>query len=62
MGKMGFEYYIDEETLWDYQKKSLKLRLQWLYYGNKFRQKYPKEVVEKQEELRSVEVEKKPEG
>ena len=52
--KTGFEYFIDEETLRDYQKKSLELRLKWLYYGNKFRQQYPREVIEKQEKLRGA--------
>jgi len=52
MERTGFEYFIDEETLRDYQKKSLELRLKWLYYGNKFRQKYPRDVIEKQEKLR----------
>jgi hypothetical protein len=46
MEKTGFDYYIEEEILKDYQKKSLKLRLKWLYYGNKFRQKYPKDSRE----------------
>ena len=54
MGKAGFDYHIDEEILKDYQKKPLKLRLKWLYYGNKFRQKYPKDVIETQEKMRST--------
>lgn len=36
---------------------SLELRLRWLYYGNKFTQKYPQDVIEKQERLRGKEVE-----
>jgi len=38
MEKTGFDYFLEEEILRDYQQKSLKLRLKWLYYGNKFRQ------------------------
>ena len=54
MGTKGFDYYIDEEILKDYQKKPLKFRLKWLYFGNKFRQKYPKDVIEMQEKMRSM--------
>jgi len=57
---MGFDYFIYEETLRDYQKKSLELRLKWLYYGNKFRQQYPREVIEKQEKLRGAQIETDP--
>jgi len=38
MEKTGFDYFLEEGILRDYQQKSLKLRLKWLYYGNKFRQ------------------------
>jgi len=57
LNKSGFGYRIEEEILWEYQKKSLELRLKWLYYGNKFRQKYPRDVIERQEKLRGAEVE-----
>ncbi len=54
METKGFDYHIDEEILKNYQKKSLKLRLKWLYYGNKFRQKYPKDIIEMQEKMRGT--------
>jgi len=56
MKKTGFDYYLDKDILQDYQKKSLKLRLKWLYQGNKLRKHYSKEIIKKQEKLRRGEV------
>jgi len=52
MAKTGFDYYLSREALEGYKKKSLKLRLEWLFYGNILRKNYPKEIIEKQERLR----------
>jgi len=52
MAKTGFDYYLSREVLEGYKKKSLKLRLEWLFYGNILRKNYPKEIVERQERLR----------
>ena len=50
--KKGFDYYLEREILEDYGKKPLELRLRWLYYANKFRKYYPKEIIERQEKFR----------
>lgn len=52
----GFDYYLDKKICEDYQKKPLRLRLKWLYQANKLRKHYPKDIIEKQERLRSGEV------
>jgi len=52
MEKTEFDYEIDEKMLQDYQEKSLELRLKWLFYGNKFRKHFPREIIEKQERFR----------
>jgi len=56
MKKTGFDYYLDKDILQDYKKKSLKLRLKWLYQGNKLRKHYSKGIIKKQEKLRRGEV------
>jgi len=49
MEKMEFDYYIDEKILRDCPKKSLKLHLKGLYYGNRSRKQYPEEIIQQQE-------------
>ncbi len=48
----GFDYYLDENIIEDYQKKPLRLRLKWLYQANKLRKCYSKDIIEKQNKLR----------
>lgn len=52
MKNIGFGYYLDKDILKDYQKKSLKLRLKWLYQANRLRKYYPKKTIKKQEIFR----------
>ena len=49
----GFDYYLDENIVEDYQKKPLRLRLKWLYQANKLRKYYSKDIIKKQEKLRA---------
>jgi len=49
---VGFEYYLDEETIKKYQEKSPKLRLKWLYFGNLLRKQYPQEIIKLQDKFR----------
>jgi len=48
----GFEYYLTKESIDEYRKKPLELRLQWLYMGNLFRKDYPKDIVKLQDIFR----------
>jgi hypothetical protein len=41
----GFDYYLSEETIKEYQKKPPELRLKWLYMGNLLRKKYTKDII-----------------
>ena len=49
---IGFNYYLDNDIIKDYQKKPLKLRLKWLYQANKLRKYYSKDIIEKQDRFR----------
>lgn len=48
----GFRYFLTDEILKEYENKSIKLRLKWLYQINKFRHNYPKEIIRIQEKFR----------
>ncbi|MFW6172150.1 MAG: hypothetical protein ACOC5T_00185 [Elusimicrobiota bacterium] len=54
--KKGFDYYLEEEILEGYKKKSVEKKLQWLYAGNKLRINCPDEVKERQEKYRRGEI------
>ena len=54
---VGFDYYLDDETIRRYQEKSLEQRLRWLYMGNLLRKSYPRSIVEIQEQFRHPEQE-----
>jgi hypothetical protein len=54
--KKGFDYYLEKDILEGYEKKTIELRLKWLYYANKFRKYYPKEIIERQEKFRKGEI------
>jgi len=49
----GYEYYISREMLRDYQRKSPKIRLLWLFQGNLLRSKYPKSLIKIQDRFRA---------
>lgn len=48
----GFDYYLAKETIREYQKKPIELRLKWLYYANLLRKAYPKRIIEIQDKFR----------
>jgi len=48
----GFDYYLSKEMIREYQRKPLALRLKWLYMGNLFRKKYPKDIIKLHERFR----------
>jgi hypothetical protein len=48
----GFDYYLSDETIKQYQEKSPELRLQWLYMGNLLRKGYDKRIIKVQEKFR----------
>ena len=52
----GFSYYVDDKVIEEYRKKPLELRIKWLYYMNKLRKYYPKDIIEKQEKFRKGEI------
>jgi len=52
----GFDYYLSDDVLKDYENKDIKLRLQWLYQLNKFRKFYPDEIIQQQEKFRKGEI------
>ena len=54
--KRGFDYYLEDEILEDYKRKSIKLRLRWLYQINELRRDYPKEIIESHEKFRRGEL------
>ena len=55
-GKKGFDYYLSEEVIKDYRKKSPELRLKWLYMGNLQRKGYPHHIIKRQERFRKGEI------
>jgi len=56
MKENGFNYYLDKDTLKNYQKKPLKLRLRWLCQGNKLRKYYSKDIIQIQDKFRGTEI------
>ncbi len=50
--KIGYAYFVNDELLKDYESKSAKLKLEWLYQLNKFRKTYPKNIIKIQEKFR----------
>lgn len=48
----GFDYYLSQDTLDEYGKTSLELRLQWLYMGNLLRMGYDRKTIEIQDRFR----------
>lgn len=48
----GFNYYLAQDIIKEYQKKPPELRLEWLYQANIFRKAYPKRIIELQDKLR----------
>lgn len=50
--KKGFDYFLAKETIEEYRRTPLELRLQWLYMGNQLRMGYDQKTIEKQDRLR----------
>ncbi len=50
--KKGFDYFLSKETIEEYRKTPLELRLQWLYMGNQLRMGYDKKTIELQDRFR----------
>lgn len=50
--KKGFDYFLAKETIEEYSKTPLELRLQWLYMGNLLRMGYDKKIIEIQDRFR----------
>ncbi len=48
----GFDYYLSKDTIEEYCKTSLELRLQWLYMGNLLRMGYDQKTIEIQDRFR----------
>ena len=48
----GYKYHIEENVLKEYQRKPLRLRLQWLYMGNCLRKGYDKKIKDLQDAFR----------
>ena len=48
----GFRYYLSDEMLERYQKKTVALRLQWLYMANVLRKGYSKKTIAIQDRFR----------
>jgi len=48
----GFSYTLSEETLRDYRKKPLELRLRWLYMGNLLRMSCSRRIRKIQDRFR----------
>lgn len=48
----GFDYFLAKETIEEYRKTPLELRLQWLYMGNQLRMGYDKQTIDRQERFR----------
>ena len=51
--KKGFDYFLSKETIEDYRRTPLELRLQWLYMANQLRMGYEKRTIEVQDMLRA---------
>ncbi|RLD97082.1 MAG: hypothetical protein DRI91_05935 [Aquificota bacterium] len=56
-GKGGFRYYVSPQRLEEYGKWPLERRLAWLFFANKMRRSYPKEVLEIQDAFRRGDIE-----
>lgn len=50
--KKGFDYFVAKETIEEYRRTPLELRLQWLYMGNLLRMGYDKKTIEIQDKFR----------
>ena len=50
--KRGFDYFLTEEQLESYSRKTLALRLEWLYQGNLLRMHLPRHIKERQDRFR----------
>ncbi len=50
----GFNYYLSNQIIDDYQKKPLPLRLKWLYQGNLLRKNYPQQIINTQNQFREA--------
>ena len=48
----GFDYFLSKETIEEYRKTPLELRLQWLYMGNQLRMGYDKQTIDRQDRFR----------
>jgi len=48
----GFDYFVAKETIEEYRRTPLELRLQWLYMGNQLRMGYDKKTIEIQDRFR----------
>ncbi|MCM8796229.1 MAG: hypothetical protein NC928_06070 [Candidatus Omnitrophica bacterium] len=48
----GFDYYLEEEIIKEYQKKPIALRLKWLYQANILRRHLPKRIIRLQDKFR----------
>ena len=49
----GFDYYLTKDVIVEYQKKTIEMRLKWLYQGNLLRMKYPKHITKLQDKFRN---------
>ncbi|MEW6618732.1 MAG: hypothetical protein AB1422_05210 [bacterium] len=54
--KGGFEYYLTNEQIEDYNNWPVEMRLKWLSEFNALRKYYPKEIIESHEKFRSGEL------
>ncbi|MCM8799282.1 MAG: hypothetical protein NC900_00930 [Candidatus Omnitrophica bacterium] len=48
----GFDYYLEEEVIKEYQRKPITLRLKWLYQANILRKYLPKRIIQIQDKFR----------
>jgi len=48
----GYSYFVSDEMLQGYEKKSIKLRLEWLYQLNKLRKGCSRKMIKIQDKFR----------
>ena len=51
--RTGYCYYLSDETLEQYRKKPIALRLQWLYMANVLRMGYSRRTIKMQDRFRA---------
>lgn len=53
--RYGFDYYLSDETIKDYIKKPVEMKLKWIYMGNLLQKQYPDKIIEIHNEFRRLE-------